>query len=147
MEEENRTDGGVEEQEVGTEEYQGDTETDVKDPECHINVEKIARVAHEVNREYCLILGEKALSWEDAPPNQKKSVIAGVVILMGDTGRTSEQMHESWLEYKEAEGWKYGPVKDEGKKEHPCMVPYGDLPLEQQLKDALFRSIVLGMLN
>ena len=29
---------------------------------------------------------------------------------------------------EEADGWKYGPVKDPEKKEHPCFVPYDDLP-------------------
>jgi hypothetical protein len=43
---------------------------------------------------------------------------------------------------KLADGWKYGPVKYPEKKEHPCMVPFAELPKEQQLKDALFRHIV-----
>jgi hypothetical protein len=53
--------------------------------------------------------------------------------------------HESWLAEKEATGWKYGPVKDADKKEHPCFVPYNELPPAQQSKDYLFRAIVHGL--
>ena len=43
---------------------------------------------------------------------------------------------------KADEGWKYGPVKDADKKEHPCFLPYHNLPLEQRMKDYLFGAIV-----
>lgn len=41
-----------------------------------------------------------------------------------------------------AAGWKYGPVKDPERKEHPCFVPYDGLPPEQRAKDYLFRAVV-----
>lgn len=44
-------------------------------------------------------------------------------------------------------GWKYGPVKDEVKKEHPCYVPFNELPVEQQAKDYIFRQIVHSLSN
>lgn len=50
--------------------------------------------------------------------------------------------HNSWMAEKLSDGWTYGPVKDVEKKEHPCMVPYGDLPALQRYKDALFVTIV-----
>ena len=53
-----------------------------------------------------------------------------------------KQSHESWLAEKRATGWKYGPVKDPEKKEHPCCVPYAELPAAQQAKDRLFTGTV-----
>ena len=50
--------------------------------------------------------------------------------------------HESWLAVKEADGWKYGEVKDPENKEHPCFVPYEQLPEEQKAKDHLFKAVV-----
>jgi len=50
--------------------------------------------------------------------------------------------HEQWLKEKRDNGWKYGPVKDPDKKEHPCFVPFDKLPREQQAKDYLFKAIV-----
>jgi hypothetical protein len=105
-------------------------------------LDAIARVCHEVNREYCRALGDDSQpSWEDAPEWQRASARMGVDLhLMGDFG--PEASHISWLKQKEAEGWKYGPVKDADKKEHPCYVPYDELPPEQQAKDYIFRAIV-----
>ena len=50
--------------------------------------------------------------------------------------------HEAWLAMKRADGWTYGPIKDPVKKEHPCFVPYADLPAEQKAKDFIFRGVV-----
>ena len=36
----------------------------------------------------------------------------------------------------------YGPVKDLDAKQHPCMVPFEQLPVEQQAKDYIFRAVV-----
>jgi hypothetical protein len=41
---------------------------------------------------------------------------------------TPEQSHEGWLEQKRADGWCYGPTNDADLKQHPCYVPYAELP-------------------
>ena len=103
----------------------------------------IARVAHEINRAYCASLGDTSQpAWEDAPEWQKTSALVGVDMHLAKPDATPEQSHESWLAQKLAEGWKHGPVKDAEKKEHPCCVPYADLPAEQKAKDYLFRGVV-----
>ena len=97
----------------------------------------IARVAHEINRAYCASLGDTSQpAWGDAPEWQKTSALVGVDMHLAKPDATPEQSHESWLDQKLAEGWKYGPVKDVEKKEHPCCVPYADLPAEQKAKVA-----------
>ena len=63
----------------------------------------------------------------------------------GQQGRRDhgpEASHESWMKQKLEEGWKYGPVKDPERKEHHCIVPFDQLPREQQAKDFLFRAVV-----
>lgn len=107
-----------------------------------MRIEEIAKVCHEVNRAYCLSIGDASQpAWEDAPQWQRDSAIKGVEFhLSGET--TPEQSHESWMKEKVATGWTYGPIKDPDKKEHPCMVPYDQLPLEQRTKDYLFKSVV-----
>lgn len=57
-------------------------------------------------------------------------------------GNTPEQSHESWFAEKVATGWKYGPVKDPEKREHPCMVSYAELPPVQRQKDHVFVGTV-----
>ena len=104
--------------------------------------EQIARICHEANRAYCLAIGDASqLAWDDAPEWQRMSATKGVV-----AGATPEQSHASWLQEKAATGWVYGPVKDADQKTHPCMVPYDQLPEEQQVKDRLFRAIVDALL-
>lgn len=103
--------------------------------------ELLARIAHETNRAYCQSIGDNSQPpWEQAPEWQRDSAIAGVAGALSDY--TPEQSHESWLEHKRADGWVYGPTKDPSRKQHPCMVPYADLPPEQRAKDALFTGVV-----
>ena len=110
-----------------------------------ITKEEIARACHEVNRAYCQALGDTSQpAWEDAPEWQRASARLGVELHMsGDHG--PEASHESWMKQKLEEGWKYGPVKDPERKEHHCIVPFDQLPREQQAKDFLFRAVVHAM--
>lgn len=39
----------------------------------------------------------------------------------------AENAHEIWAEARRAEGWRYGPKRDDAKKEHPDLVPYYEL--------------------
>jgi hypothetical protein len=106
-------------------------------------VEQIARLCHETNREYCKSIGDNSQpSWEEAPDWQKDSAQNGVKMHLNNPEATAEDSHKAWLKQKEEEGWKYGPVKDPEKKEHPCFVPYDQLPVEQQEKDRLFKGVI-----
>lgn len=103
----------------------------------------IAQVAHEINRAYCASLGDVSqAAWSDAPEWQRQSAMAGVAMHIANPTATPADSHASWLAEKIAAGWIYGPVKDADKKEHPCCVPYDELPAEQKAKDYLFRAVV-----
>ena len=111
-----------------------------------MNIEKIAEVAHETNRAYCESIGDNSqLSWASAAEWQRESSIKGVKFSIDNPDAPASAQHEAWLEDKYAEGWKYGKVKSEGKKEHPCCVPYDELPIEQRVKDSLFIGVVRAM--
>lgn len=107
---------------------------------------KIAQVAHEANRAYCATLGDFTQApWEEAPDWQRSSAINGVLFQLSNMAVEPSASHENWLQHKRAEGWTYGPVKDPEKKQHPCMVPYHELPVEQRRKDSLFTAIVRAL--
>ena len=109
-------------------------------------IEEIARVAHEVNRVYCKAIGDsEMLSWAECPEWQRVSCIAGVQYHVTNPGRSPEESHKEWLAGKQREGWVYGPVKDAELKQHPCMVPYAELPSAQKVKDYLFVGVVEAM--
>lgn len=106
-------------------------------------ISDVAKICHEANKAYCETLGDNSqLPWDDAPAWQRDSAIKGVDFNLLNPNAPASASHESWLKVKEADGWKYGPVKDADKKEHPCFVPYDELPKSQQAKDHLFKSIV-----
>lgn len=112
-----------------------------------MDVKQIAIVCHEANRAYCATLGDLSQSkWSEAPEWQRKSAIAGVefhlkTLSTGNDPQPSAS-HDSWLAEKKADGWKFGPVKNAETKEHPCFVPYEQLPTEQKLKDFIFCAVV-----
>lgn len=47
----------------------------------------------------------------------------------------AENVHEVWAQGRIAEGWTYGPVRDDEKKQTPCLVPYSRLPEEEKAYD------------
>lgn len=47
----------------------------------------------------------------------------------------AKNVHEVWAKNRMSEGWSYGPVRDDAKKETPCMVAYNDLPENEKEYD------------
>lgn len=108
---------------------------------------QIARIAHEANRAYCVSLGDISQPvWDRAPAWQQDSAVNGVVHVLGNPDCGPEDSHASWLAEKIKEGWRWGEIKDPVLKEHPCMVPYEQLPVAQRRKDALFLGVVKALL-
>lgn len=108
-----------------------------------ISTYAIARVCHEANRALCMTQNDASQpSWEDAPDWQKNSALAGVKFHFENPDAEASASHDNWREDKVADGWTWGPAKDPDKKQHPCMVAFDELPIQQRLKDYLFKSIV-----
>ena len=108
-----------------------------------MNIVKIAELAYEVNRSYCRMIGDNSRPiWANAPDWQKESAISGVRFHFANPATEPSHSHDEWLATKKAHGWKYGPVKDVFKKEHPYFVPYDKLSIEQRLKSSLLAAVV-----
>ena len=41
--------------------------------------------------------------------------------------RLAENTHEVWAAGRIKDGWTYGEVRDDAKRQHPCLVPYDEL--------------------
>lgn len=105
--------------------------------------QQIARVVHEANRGYCQSIGDfSQVEWERAPEWQRESAIKGVQSVLYGSATSPEDQHRLWCDEKTRTGWTFGHIKDAEKKTHPCLVPYDQLPIEQQRKDHLFRAVV-----
>jgi RyR domain. len=47
----------------------------------------------------------------------------------------AKNTHDIWAAQRLAEGWKYGTTRNDVLKEHPCLVPYEDLPENEKEYD------------
>jgi len=111
-----------------------------------MNIETIAEICHELNRHFCAAIGDLSQKpWCEAPKWQKESATNGVRFHLENPGASDNHSHEEWMREKLKDGWGYGFEKDESTKKHPCLVPFNELPLNQQIKDKLFRQAVHAM--
>ena len=51
------------------------------------------------------------------------------------TEKIAENVHDVWSRERMAQGWKYGPERNDEKKTHPCLLPYAQLPEEEKEYD------------
>ena len=110
------------------------------------DIERIAKVCHEANRAYCAALGDFThLPWANAPSWQRSSAANGVRFHLGNPDAGPDHSHVEWMKEKVSLGWTWGPEKNEVTKQHPCMVPFNELPALQQVKDFIFRAVVHAM--
>jgi len=47
----------------------------------------------------------------------------------------AKNTHENWSKQRMAEGWRYGPRRDDARKEHPSLVPYEQLSESEKQYD------------
>jgi len=108
-----------------------------------LSIQQLAALVHAANKAICEAAGDNSQKpWAETSDSIKASAIAGVHYRLANPNATAEDQHNEWCDFKRAEGWVYGPVKDTEKKIHPCLVPYAELPFEQRVKDHVFAAIV-----
>jgi len=62
--------------------------------------------------------------------------------------RLAARVHQEWMKQRQAEGWKWGPAHDAANKEHPCLVPYAQLPEhEKDVDRRTARTAIQGLLD
>ena len=47
----------------------------------------------------------------------------------------AKNVHEVWAQTRIAQGWKYGPERNDAEKLHPMLIPYEDLSEEEKVYD------------
>lgn len=111
-----------------------------------MTVDEIAEIAHALNRAYCFALGDISQPvWSEAPRWQKDSARAGVRFHLANPNASAGASHLAWMREKLMDGWVFGGEKDAGKRTHPCLVAFSELPTEQQIKDVLFSQTVRAL--
>jgi len=56
----------------------------------------------------------------------------------------ARNVHDLWAQERLAQGWTYGPARDDSTKQHPCLVPYEQLPESEKTYD---RHVAVGTLK
>ena len=51
------------------------------------------------------------------------------------TEQIAANVHEVWAQQRIADGWRYGRERNDERKEHPCLVPYDELPDSEKQYD------------
>jgi hypothetical protein len=70
--------------------------------------------------------------------------------LQGLLEKLAANVHELWADQRLKDGWKAGPVRDDAKKEHPCLKPFDELPESEQeydrriVRDTLRAILAMG---
>lgn len=54
--------------------------------------------------------------------------------------------HDNWARRRMAEGWRYGPNRDDNKFTHPDIVPYEALPVAEQEYDRELATMTIKVL-
>lgn len=112
-----------------------------------LNVERIARIVHAMLNAYSSIVGTPVVEPGDYDEAAKTSTETAVQLVLDNPSVTAEQLHQSWMQARQNEGWVYGEVKDVTAKTHPCLVEWSELSKEHRIKDEFFISIVNSYKN
>jgi hypothetical protein len=114
-------------------------------------VRDCAEGAWDVYDVYCSLIGEDTPNdFRDAPKHMRDSIKDLVkTILSGDfSGETidGEELHSQWVVFLKDAGWKWGIALDVHAKQHPSLVSYELLPVDQRCKADLLAATIKGLL-
>jgi hypothetical protein len=54
--------------------------------------------------------------------------------------RLAQNNHEVWARQRLADGWQYGPARDDQRKQHPSLIPYEELSDEEKAYDIVMAT-------
>lgn len=61
--------------------------------------------------------------------------------------RIARDVHDQWTQERQRQGWTWGELRDDDKKEHPGMVPYDMLTDDEKEVDRVtVRAVIASLL-
>jgi hypothetical protein len=76
-------------------------------------------------------------------PLSTEDVVLGAEIL-DVVEKLAANAHEVWARQRMLDGWVYGPQRSDEARQHPCLVPYLELPESEKAYD---RNAVVGTIR
>jgi hypothetical protein len=106
----------------------------------------ISNVVYDAIRTLTLLNEEFEMPlYKDMSDDDRVALKNRVNKILSDPRAGDSTFHNEWLARMSKEGWSYGRVYDEKKKHNPEMVQFHLLPPNEQMRERLFRAMVLGM--
>lgn len=68
----------------------------------------------------------KNMNYTPQPISTDDVKLSDDIIMLSE--QIAENVHEVWAASRLAEGWTYGAERNDRLKQHPCLVPYNELP-------------------
>jgi len=129
-----------------------------------IKADDLYSFAKELNYQYDLKYSDPPSktpeeAWSKLNTFKKGSNIASAdyhmirLIVMEEEGKTevddvlSEMEHIRWCRYHFLNHWRYGEPRDNEKRIHPCLRPFGKLSREDQIKDTEGIQVLLSLVS
>ena len=109
--------------------------------------EDLARICHEAHLALRIGLNNSADDMHfDALPQERKDLVINQVKMFRE-GKSLAEVHQAWIEWMLERDWRLPlctepPLRDTVRKIHPNLVPYEDLPVEEQAKVRQAQRIV-----
>jgi len=66
------------------------------------------------------------MTYTPQPIDTSKIVLSDEILELIE--RLAENSHDIWAQQRIADGWSIGPARNDLLKQHPCLVPYRELP-------------------
>ena len=65
-------------------------------------------------------------SYKPQPIDTSDVVLSDEILTL--TERLAKNAHDNWARGRFSQGWVYGPERNDEHKQHPCLIPYEELP-------------------
>ncbi len=73
------------------------------------------------------------LAYRPDPIDTSGVELSDDVLALGEL--LARNTHDVWARQRLADGWRYGPRRDDGRREHPDLVAYDELPESERQYD------------
>ena len=73
------------------------------------------------------------MSYQPCPANTQDVILPEALLEL--TEQIAQNVHDVWAANRMAEGWVYGPQRDDQAKTTPCLVPYDQLTEAEKAYD------------
>ncbi len=101
--------------------------------------------AWKESQHYMVRILQSVWDYQPQPIDMSKVMLSDDFIELREA--IAENAHEVWAEARMLEGWTYGPVRDDEKKQHPDLVPYSSLSDSEKEYDRIMATNTIKLVK